>query len=27
MVAETADPYEAPIAQFLPNAKVHWSPS
>ena len=27
MVAETADPYGAPIAQFLPNAKVHWSPS
>ena len=27
MVAETAAPAEAPIAQFLPNAKVHWSPS
>ena len=27
MVAETAAPSEAPIAQFLPNAKVHWSPS
>ena len=27
MVAETTAPAEAPIAQFLPNAKVHWSPS
>ena len=27
MVAETTTPSEAPIAQFLPNARVHWSPS
>jgi len=27
MVAETTVPSEAPIAQFLPNARVHWSPS
>ena len=27
MVAETKVPSEAPIAQFLPNARVHWSPS
>ena len=26
-VAETTVPSEAPIAQFLPNAKVYWSPS
>jgi len=27
IVAENTAPSEAPIAQFLPNAKVHWSPS
>ena len=27
IVAETTAPSEAPIAQFLPNARVHWSPS
>jgi 6-phosphogluconolactonase len=24
--AQTLSPVEAPIAQFLPNATVHWSP-